>query len=110
MFMRFISITTLLIGAALLWLGGRLARRRSRSETFGSSLALCAVALGLALIPADWGSWLAGGDAGADIGAFARVVGITGLIFLAGLRFEAEEVWRMRRMVYFVPAAGALLF
>src|SRR5215813_6958613 len=83
-------ITTLLIGAALMWLGGRLARRQSRSETFGSSLALCAVALGLALIPADWRSWLASGDAGADIGAFARVAGITGLIFLAGLRLEAQ--------------------
>ncbi|HKC85565.1 MAG TPA: transglycosylase SLT domain-containing protein [Blastocatellia bacterium] len=103
-------ITTLLIGAALMWLGGRLARRQSRSETFGSSLALCAVALGLALIPADWRSWLASGDAGADIGAFARVAGITGLIFLAGLRFEAEELWKTRRVVYFGPAAGALLF
>ncbi len=71
---------------------------------------LCAVALGLALIPADWRAWLAGGDVGASIGAFARVVGITGLIFLAGLRFEAEEVWRTRRVIYFVSAAGALLF
>src|SRR5215510_8624594 len=103
-------ITTLLIGAALLWLGGRLARRQSRSETFESSLALCAVAHGLALIPADWRSWLAGGDAGADIGAFARVAGITGLMFLAGLRFEAEELWKTRRVVDFAPAAGALLF
>jgi soluble lytic murein transglycosylase-like protein/Kef-type K+ transport system membrane component KefB len=103
-------ITTLLIGAGLLWLGGRLARRQSRPETLGFSLALCVVALGLALIPADWRAWLAGGDAGAGIGAFARVTGITGLIFLAGLRFGAEEVWKTRRVVYFAAAAGALLF
>src|SRR5262245_46015867 len=62
-------ITTLLIGATLLWLGGRLARRQSSTEAFGFSLALCAVALGLALIPADWRSRLAGGDEGGDIGA-----------------------------------------
>jgi soluble lytic murein transglycosylase-like protein/Kef-type K+ transport system membrane component KefB len=103
-------ITTLLIGAALVGFGGRLARRQSRSEAFGFSLALCALTLGLALIPADWRAWLAGGDAGAGIGAFARVVGIAGLLFLAGLGFEAEEVWKTRRAVYFVLAAGALFF
>src|SRR5262245_66322385 len=106
-------ITTLLIGATLLWLGGRLARRQSSTEAFGFSLALCAVALGLALIPADWRSRLAGGDEGGDeggdIGAFARVAGITGLMSLAGLRFEAEELWKTRRVVYFA-SAGSLLF
>src|SRR5262245_22003796 len=101
-------ITTLLIGATLLWLGGRLARRQSSTEEFGFSLALCAVALGLALIQADWRSRLAG-DEGGDIGAFARVAGITGLMSLAGLRFEAEELWKTRRVVYFA-SAGSLLF
>src|SRR5215831_19899615 len=108
--MQISLITTLLIGAAPLWFGGRLARRQSRSETFGGSLALCAVALAMTLIPADWRSWLAGGDTGASILTFGRDVGIAGLLFLAGLRFEAEEVWQTRRMVYFAPAAGALVF
>src|SRR6266545_386584 len=102
MFMRFIPITTLLTGAALLLLGGQPAERRKINETVGLSLSLCVIALGLALIPNNWQMWLAGGEDGDNAGALARELGLTGLFFLAGTRFDANEVWKARRLSLFV--------
>jgi Kef-type K+ transport system membrane component KefB len=107
--MRFTPITSLLIGAALLLLGKRLAQRRRINGTVGFSLSLCMVALALALIPNGWQEWLAGGEAGDRALTFARELGLTGLFFLAGTRFDANEIWKARRISLFVSATVALL-
>ncbi len=107
--MRFTPITSLLIGAALLLLGKRLAQRQRINEMVGLSLSLCMVALALALIPNSWQVWLAGGEAGDRALTFARELGLTGLFFLAGTRFDANEIWKARRISLFVAATVALL-
>lgn len=106
---QIIPITTLLLGAALLLGGGRLARHQRISETTVLSLALGVVALGLALAPSEWRAWLLGGETGDRLLTFAREVGVIGLVFLAGTRFKVPEVWPARRISFFVAGAGALL-
>lgn len=106
---QIIPITTLLLGALLMLLAARLTRRRL-SDATALSLSLCGVALGLALIPANWRMWLAGGETGDRLLAFARELGLMGLFFLAGTRFDLEEVWQVRRVSLFVAVTGLLLF
>lgn len=107
---QIIPITTLLLGAMLVALAARLMQRRNLSGATALSLSLCGVALGLALIPANWRMWLAGGETGDRALTFARELGLTGLFFLTGTRFDLKEVWQSRRLSFFVAGAGALLF
>jgi len=107
---QIIPITTLLLSAMLVSLAARLMQRRNLSGATALSLSLCGVALGLALIPANWQAWLAGGETGDRALTFARELGLTGLFFLAGTRFDLKEVWQSRRVSFFVAGAGALLF
>ncbi|MBK9312649.1 MAG: cation:proton antiporter [Acidobacteria bacterium] len=89
--------------------GGAAAQRRLSGAT-AQSLLLGGIALGLALIPANWQIWLAGGEAGDRVLTFARELGLMGLFFLAGTRFDLKEVWQMRRVSLFVGVTGLLLF
>ena len=107
---QIIPITTLLLGAMLVSLAARLMQRRNLSGAIALSLSLCGVALGLALIPVNWRMWLAGGETGDRALTFARELGLTGLFFLAGTRFDLKEGWQSRRVSFFVAGAGALLF
>ena len=107
---QIIPITTLLLGALLVLLGARLTQRWRLSSATALSLSLCGVALGLALIPVNWQAWLAGGETGDRVLTFARELGLTGLFFLAGTRFDLKEIWQARRISFFVTGAGALLF
>ena len=106
---QIIPITTLLLSALLVLLAARLMQRRL-SDATALSLSLCGVVLGLALIPANWRMWLAGGETGDRALTFACELGLTGLFFLAGTRFDLKEVWQSRRVSFFVAGAGALLF
>ncbi|MFN7948765.1 MAG: transglycosylase SLT domain-containing protein [Blastocatellia bacterium] len=107
---QIIPITTLLLGAMLVLLAARLMQRRNLSGATALSLSLCGVALGLALIPANWQAWLAGGETGDRVLTFARELGLTGLFFFAGTRFDLKEVWQARRVSLFVGVSGLLLF
>ena len=106
---QIIPITTLFLGALLVSLAPRLLSRRLAVVT-AQGLALSGIALVLALIPNSWQTWLAGGEAGDRVLTFARELGLTGLFFLAGTRFDLKEVWQSRRVSFFVAGAGALLF
>lgn len=106
---QIIPITTLLLGALLVLLAARLTQRRL-SDATALSLSLCGVVLGLALIPANWQMWLAGGETGDRALTFARELGLTGLFFLAGTRFDLKDVWQVRRVSLFVAVTGLLLF
>ena len=106
---QIIPITTLFLGALLVSLTPRLLSRRLSVVT-AQSLALCLMALGLTMIPTDWQARLAGGEAGDRMLTFARGLGLTGLFFLAGTRFELNEVWQVRRVSLFVAVTGLLLF
>lgn len=106
---QIIPITTLFLGALLVSLASRLLSRRLAVVT-AQGLALGGIALGLTLIPFSWQSWLAGGEAGDRVLTFARELGLTGLFFLAGTRFELKEVWQARRISLFMAVTGLLLF
>lgn len=107
---QIIPITTLLLSAMLVSLAARLMQRRHLSGATALSLSFCGVALFLALMPMHWQAWLAGGETGDRVLTFARELGLTGLFFLAGTRFDLKEVWQSRRISLFVTGAGALLF
>jgi Kef-type K+ transport system membrane component KefB/soluble lytic murein transglycosylase-like protein len=106
---QIIPITTLLLSALLASVAARFAPRRLSGAT-ALSLLLGVVALGLTMLPADWQARLAGGEAGDRVLTFARELGLTGLFFLAGTRFDLKEVWRVRRVSLFVAVTGLLLF
>ena len=107
---QIIPITTLLLSAMLVSLAAKLMQRRHLSGATALSLSFCGVALFLALMPMHWQAWLAGGETGDRVLTFARELGLTGLFFLAGTRFDLKEVWQARRISFFVTGAGALLF
>ena len=107
---QIIPITTLLLSAMLVSLAARLMQRRHLSGATALSLSFCGVALFLALMPMHWQAWLAGGETGDRVLTFARELGLTGLFFLAGTRFDLKEVWQSRCISLFVTGAGALLF
>lgn len=106
---QIIPITTLLLGALLVLLAARLTQRRL-SDATALSLSLCGVVLGLALMPANWRMWLAGGETGDRLLTFARELGLMGLFFQAGTRFDLKDVWQVRRVSLFVAVTGLLLF
>jgi Kef-type K+ transport system membrane component KefB len=106
---QIIPITTLFLGALLVSLAPRLLSRRLAVVT-AQGLALGGIALGLALLPASWQAWLAGGEAGDRVLTFARELGLTGLFFFAGTRFELKEVWQARRVSMFVALSGLVVF
>jgi len=101
-------LLTLLIGAALIFAGGRLARRISVSETIGYGVALCTVAVVLGLSPAAWRAQWAGGEVGDRLLTYARLVGLTGLLFLAGNKFSPERLHTGQVVSFGV--LGVLLF
>lgn len=107
---QIIPITTLLLSAMLVSLAAKLMQRRHLSGATALSLSFCGVALFLALMPMHWQAWLAGGETGDRVLTFARELGLTGLFFLAGTRFDLQEVWQARRISFFMAGAGALLF
>jgi len=106
---QIIPITTLLLSALLTSVAARFAQRRLSGAT-ALSLSLGVVALSLTMLPADWQARLAGGEAGDRLLTFARELGLTGLFFLAGTRFDLKEVWRVRRVSLFVAVTGLFLF
>ncbi len=107
--MQLAPVATLLFGAALLLVSSHLAQRKGLSEATSLTLSLCVLTLGLSLTPSAWQMWLAGDEAGERALSLARELGVMGLVFLAGTRFDLREVWKARRTSLSVAATGALL-
>jgi Kef-type K+ transport system membrane component KefB len=99
-------LTALMIGAALLLIGGLVARRLRLPEATGLAIAPAAILFGLLAAPVQWREWLTGAEGGDRILAFARDIGLTGLFFIAGTRFDIEKAWKARRVSLVVALAG----
>jgi Kef-type K+ transport system membrane component KefB len=100
----------LLTGALLILGGTKLARRFGLPDAFGCGVALCIIAISVWLSPADWRDWWAGGSWGDRLLTSVRIVGLTGMLFLAGTRFNSDQLRRkFGLMLGFAVSAGVLL-
>lgn len=99
----------LLTGALLILGGTKLARRFGLPDAFGCGVALCIIAISVWLFPADWREWATGGSRGDRLLTPVRIVGLTGMLFLAGTRFSSGQVLGKFGLMWgFALSAGAL--
>lgn len=104
-----VPVLILLMGALLILGGTKVARRFSLPDAFGCGVALCIIATGVWLSPADWRDWWAGGPWGDRLLTSVRIVGLTGMFFLAGTRFNSEQLrTKVGQMLGFTLCAGVL--
>ena len=105
-----IAPALILITGALLVLGGtKLARRFGLPDAFGCGVALCIMAISVWLFPANWRDWWAGGSWGDRLLTSIRIIGLTGMLFLAGTRFDSEQLRRKYGLILgFALSAGVL--
>ncbi len=105
-----IAPALILLTGALLILGGtKLARRFGLPDAFGCGVALCIIALSVWVFPADWRDWWTGGSWGDRLLTAVRIVGLTGVLFLAGTRFNSEQLLRKFGLMFgFALSAGVL--
>jgi Kef-type K+ transport system membrane component KefB len=105
-----IAPAVILLTSALLILGGtKLARRFGLPDAFGCGVALCIIAISVWLFPADWRDWWAGGSWGDRLLTSVRMIGLTGMLFLAGTRFNFGQLRRKSGlMLGFAVSAGVL--
>src|SRR5574338_1418231 len=108
MFSAIAPVLILVAGALLILAGTELARRAKLPETIGSGAALWLIAIGLGLFVANWRAWEAGGAWGDRLLTYARWVGLTGMMFLAGTSFRAKLT--SRGVIVSLAVLGALLF
>ena len=108
MFSEIAPVLILVAGALLILAGTELARRAKLPETIGSGAALWLIAIGLGLFVANWRAWEAGGAWGDRLLTYARWVGLTGMMFLAGTSFRAKLT--SRGVIVSLAVLGALLF
>ena len=108
--MNQIAPAVILLTGALLILGGtKLARRFGLPDAFGCGVALCIIAISVWLFPADWRDSGAGGSWGDRLLTSVRIVGLTGMLFLAGTRFNPDQLRRkFGLMLRFALSAGVL--
>lgn len=91
----------ILLAVALLILGGaRLARLAKLPEAVGSGAVLWLVAIGVGFFVANGWAWEPGRAGGDRLLTYARLVGLTGMMFLAGESFRAEKL-RERTTLWF---------
>jgi Kef-type K+ transport system membrane component KefB len=103
-----LPLAFLLAGAFLIFGGTELARRAKLPEAIGSGATLWLIAVGLGLFATNWRAWVAG-DAGGDrLLTYARLVGLTGMFFLAGTTFRAQNI-RRTRIAGFAALSALLL-
>ncbi len=101
-------VVVLLTGALLILGGTKLARRFGLPDAFGCGVALCIIAISVWLFPADWRDW-AGGSWGDRLLTSVRIVGLTGMLFLAGTRFNSDRLRnKFGPMLGFALSAGVL--
>ena len=101
----------LLLAAALLVFGGtKMARHFGAAEALGCGVALCLIAVAIGLSPATWRAAWAGGDWGDRLLTYARIVGFSGMLFLAGTRFESSELRGRAKLIFKTIVAAAVVF
>jgi Kef-type K+ transport system membrane component KefB len=100
----------LLTGALLILGGTRLARGFGLPEAFGCGVALCIIAFGIGLSPAGWRDWSAGGSWGDRLLTSVRIVGLTGMLFLAGTRFNPGQLRKKSGLLFAVALSAGVLF
>lgn len=105
---EFAPVLFLLLAALLLFGGTRMARHFGSPEALGCGVALCIIAIAIGLSPATWRAAWAGGAWGDRLLTYARLVGLAGLLFLAGTTFRVKGI-RTREVVSF-GILGVFLF
>lgn len=100
----------LLTGALLVLAGTRVTRRVGLPGAIGCGVALCIIAIGLVLLPANWRAWWAGGSWGDRLLIYARLVGVMGMLFLAGTRLDVGQARKRFGAILWIGFFGALLF
>jgi hypothetical protein len=108
LFAEIAPVLILAICAVFILSGGQLARRIGMPEAIGCGVALCIVALALGLSPDAWRARWAGGSWGDRLLTYARLIGLTGLLFLSGTSFRVKGIHR-EELVSF-STFGLLLF
>jgi Kef-type K+ transport system membrane component KefB len=106
---EFAPVLILLTGALLILGGAKLARSLGLPDALGCGVAVCIIAIGIGLSPADWRIWWAGGSGGDRLLTSVRIVGLTGMLFLAGTRFNSGQSRRKSGLMFgFALTAGVL--
>ncbi len=101
----------ILLTSALLILGGtKLARRFGLPDVFGCGVVLCFIAIGVLLFPVVWRAWSTGGPGGERLLSSARIVGLTGMLFLAGTRFNADQLRSKAGLIFGFGISAGVLF
>jgi Kef-type K+ transport system membrane component KefB len=73
-------------------------------------VALCIIAISVWLFPADWRDWWAGGSWGDRLLTSVRIVGLTGMLFLAGTRFNPGQLRRKFGLMLGFALSAVVLF
>lgn len=107
---EFVPALFLLMAALLVFGGGRIARQFGWPEALGCGVALCIIAIAIGLSPASWRAVWAGGSGGDRLLTYARIVGITGMLFLTGTRFDFARLKGRHGVVLRTTIAAAVLF
>ena len=100
----------LLVGALLIFGGARLARYVGVSEAIGCGGGLCIMAIAIAFSPVNWRDWWAGGLRGDRLLTYARLVGLAGMLFLAGTKFDFARLRSKANSILSFTASAAVLF
>ena len=108
--MQVLLISTLIITAFLILLGGKVARRRGLPEQTGISIALLVVTISALLAPSHLREQLLVGESGERVLAIAREIGLTGLFFLAGMRLRRNALRPVSTVSITVATSGLGLF
>lgn len=99
----------LLMGAFLVLAGTRVTRRVGVPGAVGCGVALCIIAISVWLFPANWRAWWAGESWGDRLLTSVRIVGLTGMLFIAGARFNSSQLRsKFGLMLGFALSAGVL--
>lgn len=106
-----IAPALILLTGALLILGGtKLARRFGLPDAFGCGVALCIIAISVWLFPADWRDSGAGGPWGDRLLTAVRIVGSTGMLFLAGTHLNFGQLRMKFGLMLGVAISAGVLF
>ena len=100
----------LLTGAFLVLAGTRVTRRVGLPGAIGCGVALCIMAVAIGLLPVHWRAWWAGGSWGDRLLIYAGLVGVIGMLFLAGTRFDVGQARKSFGAMLWIGSFGALLF
>ena len=107
---EFAPVLFLLAAAVLVFGGTKMARHFGAAEALGCGVALCLIAVAIGLSPVTWRATWAGGDWGDRLLTYARIVGISGMLFLAGTRFESSELRGRAKVISKTIVAAAVVF